>query len=152
MSINWYFHWITMSISKEKIATSWDPSVSPISCLCSTYWTMMMNLDHLAQPNPLLHHTHGSWSRAQMRVCLIMGDNGRACVVILSLIDGIHSSSIHLETHEDVLCPHSDLGAPQVICLDIKGPTPFSLCLELIHLSWNTLDSIRHLQYVEERN
>lgn len=43
-----------------------------------------------------------------------------------------------------ILCPHNHLGAPQVIYLEIKRPSPSSLFLEPFYTFWHMLDSIWH--------
>jgi len=42
-----------------------------------------------------------------------------------------------------ILCPHSHLGAPRVICLEIKGPSPLSLFVEPFHSFWHMKDFTR---------
>lgn len=83
-----------------------------------------MHLDHHAQPASHLYHTLGRCSEAQMRMCLTMGDKGRAYVIILALTDGLQALSIHLETHGDVIVPLHPLGDTTCDLLGYQGANP----------------------------
>lgn len=48
-----------------------------------------------------------------------------------------------------LLCPHSHLWAPQVICSDIKGPHPWSPCLELVDLKFSIVQGSKMQSYEE---
>jgi len=71
-----------------------------------------------------------------MRMCLAMRDNERACIVFLAIINGTLACSIHLETHDDVLCPHSHLGHYRSFAWISKGqPLYHYVWSSFIHLS-----------------
>ena len=53
-----------------------------------------------------------------------MGDKGRAYGIILALKDGIQASSIHLETHEDVIVPPHPFEDTTTDFLGYQGATP----------------------------
>ena len=49
---------------------------------------------------------------------------GRAYVIILALVDGLHALSIYLETHEDVIVPPHPLGDTTCYLHEYQGANP----------------------------
>lgn len=128
--------------SKEQKAMPWDPLAPFISRSCPTYLMIMMHLEHLAQLATHLHCTLGSWSMAQMGFCLTMADKRGFSSLFQPLQMGYMLVQFSWMPIRMIFCPHSHLGAPQVICLEIKGSSPSSLFLEPFYSFSHILDFI----------
>ena len=101
-----------------------DPQHHSLIARVPPFWMRMMLLDHHAQPTSQLYHILGRRSKAQMKMCLTMGDKGRAYVIIPTLTAGIQALLIHFETHEDVMLPPHPLGDTTLDLLKYQGVIP----------------------------
>jgi len=54
----------------------------------------------------------------------LVGCHGSIHPTTWTLVEDLHASSIHMETHGVIYVPSHPLGAPQVYYLENKGPPP----------------------------
>lgn len=76
----------------------------------------------------------------------LVGWWGIVYTIIWALTNGLQASSTHLETHEVIIVPPHPLGAPQVYCLENKGPPASPSLLRVLFFIMEPMDLIGPLR------